>query len=257
MFLRIFVFVLIAANGLFYAWSHSHLSAWGLAKPSQSEPHRITDQIEPERIVIRPSNNATNIAAPTPAASAPAPAPAPAVPTVTAALTPNPNPNPIPTTPAPAPTSCLTAGVFNGPQSNALKQALDAKLPDLRWRFDTISLPARWIVYMGKYANNDQRDQKKKQLDQIKVRYEVLTETNLEPGLSLGSHPSQAAANQALQQLIKQGVRTARVLQESPEQKGQTLMIPTINDLSRAKLNTVYASLATQLANKPLSACKN
>jgi hypothetical protein len=110
---------------------------------------------------------------------------------------------------------------------------------------------------MGKYANNDQRDLKKKQLDQIKVRYEVLTESNLEPGLSLGSHASQAVANQALQQLIKQGVRTARVLQEAPEQKGQLLIVPAIDDATRTKLNAVYANLASQLANKPLQACKS
>ena len=252
MLLRLFVFALLAANGLFYAWSQGHLSAWGLAKPSQSEPHRIAEQIEPERIVVRPANNTAKAPA---AASVPAPATA----TVTAALSPSSSPTTPTPTPAPAsaPTSCLTAGVFNGPQSNALKQALDTKLPDLLWRFDTSSQPARWIVYMGKYANNDQRDLKKKQLDQIKVRYEVLIEANLEPGLSLGSHATQVAANQALQQLVKLGVRTARVLQESPEQKGQSLIIPAINDLNRAKLNAVYASLATQLANKPLSACKN
>jgi hypothetical protein len=248
MLLRFIFFALLTANGLFYAWSHGHLSAWGLAKPSQSEPHRIAEQIEPERIVVRPTNNAAT-----------APAPALAAPIATAVLSANPSPTataPIPTS-APSPTSCLMAGVFNDQQSKTLKQALDTKLPELRWRFDTLSIPARWIVYMGKYANNDQRDFKKNQLDQIKVSYEVLTEGNLEPGLSLGSHASQAAANQALQQLIKQGVRTARVLQEAPEQKGQSLIIPAINDLNRAKLNTVYASLAAQLANKPLSACKN
>ena len=252
MLLRLFVFALLAANGLFYAWSHGHLSAWGLAKPTQSEPYRITEQIEPERIVIRPVSN-----------TATAPAPTPSAPTVTAALLASPSPTTPTSTPAPtptstpAPTSCVMAGVFNDQQSTALKQALDAKLPDLRWRFDTLSLPARWIVYMGKYANNDQRDLKKKQLDQVKVHYEVLAEANLEPGLSLGSHTSQAAANQALQQLVKQGVRTARVLQVTPEQKGQSLIIPAITDINRAKLNTVYASLATQLANKPLFACKN
>ncbi len=248
MLLRFFVFALLAANGLFYAWSHGRLSAWGLAKPTQSEPYRITEQIEPERIVIRPVNNT---------ATAPALTPTPAAPTVTAALLASPSPTTPTPTRTPAPTSCLMAGVFDDKQSTALKQALDAKLPDLRWRFDTISLPARWIVYMGKYANSDQRDLKKKQLDQIKVHFEVLTEANLEPGLSLGSHTSQAAANQALQKLIKQGVRTARVLQETPEQKGQSLIVPAINDLNRAKLNTVYAALTTQLANKPLSACKN
>ena len=119
-----------------------------------------------------------------------------------------------------------------------------------------MNVPARWIVYMGKYPNNASRDLKKSQLDQINVRYEVLTEGKLEPGLSLGSHATQAAANQALQQLFKQGVRTARVLQESPEQKGQTLVVPAVDDATRSKLNAAYASLANQLANKALQVCK-
>jgi hypothetical protein len=109
---------------------------------------------------------------------------------------------------------------------------------------------------MGKYPNNNARDLKKSQLDQIKVPYEALTESKLEPGLSLGSHASQAVANQALQQLVKLGVRTARVLQELPEQKAQTLVIPAVDGANRAKLTELYAELSAQLANKPLLACK-
>jgi hypothetical protein len=160
------------------------------------------------------------------------------------------------TTAAATSTICLTAGAFNDRQSSAIKQALDSKLPAVRWRFETVSLPSRWIVYMGKYPNNNARDLKKSQLDQIKVPYEALTESKLEPGLSLGSHASQAIANQALQQLVKQGVRTARVLQELPEQKAQTLVIPAVDGANRAKLTELYAELSAQLANKPLLACK-
>ena len=240
--LRLFTLLLLIANGLFFAWSNGYLNPWGFASASKNESFRLNEQIEPERIAIK-QKEVTH--ATTAAINLPAPAP-----TQTPVAT-------ITQTPTTATTTCLTAGSFNDKQSTVLQQTLSSKLPDMRWRFDTVNVPARWIVYMGKYANNDQRDLKKKQLDQIKVHFEVLTEANLEPGLSLGSHTSQAAANQALQQLIKQGVRTARVLQETPEQKGQSLIIPAINDLNRAKLNTVYASLATQLANKPLSACKN
>jgi hypothetical protein len=109
---------------------------------------------------------------------------------------------------------------------------------------------------MGKYANNATRDLKKSQLDKIKVRYQVLTEGSLEPGLSLGSHATQAAADQSLQQLFRQGVRTARVLQESPEQKGQNLVVPAVDEINRGKLNAAYAALATQLTNKALQVCK-
>lgn len=235
--LRLFALLLLVANGLFFAWSSSLLSPWGFASTPKNESFRVNEQIEPERIVVKLKDM-----------PAPSPIPIP-VPVSTPATATN-------QTPSTTPTSCLTAGVFNDRQSAVLKQALSAKLPDIRWRFDTVSVPARWIVYMGKYPNNAARELKKSQLDQIKVRYEVLTEGSLEPGLSLGSYATQVAANLALQQLFKQGVRTARVLQESPEQKAQTLVIPAVDEFGRSKLNAVYASLAPQLANKTLQVCK-
>jgi hypothetical protein len=238
--LRLFVLLLLVANGFFYAWSNGHLSRWGLAASSPREAFRLAEQIEPERIVVRQTDKPSP---PAPVLSTPEPLQTPT------AL-------PTPTTP-PAPTICLTAGAFNDKQSSVLKQALDSKLPNVRWRFDLANVPARWIVYMGKYPNNSSRDLKKSQLEQIKVPYEELTEGKLEPGLSLGSHPTQAAANQALQQLIKQGVRTARVLQELPEEKAQILVVPAVDEASRTKLTAIYATLASQLADKTLQVCKN
>ena len=248
--LRFLVLLLLVVNGFFYAWSNGNLNQWGWAAKFQRETFRLNEQIEPERIVVRPNDKLAQITSPEAtsvtfqtATSALTSAPAPATPTLAAA--------------AATPTICLTAGAFNDRQSSAIKQTLDSKLPAVRWRFETVSVPARWIVYMGKYANNNARDLKKSQLDQIKVPHELLTESKLEPGLSLGSHATQALANQALQQLVKQGVRTARVLQESPEQKAQTLVVPAIDEANRTKLNLVYAGLASVLAGKSLQACKN
>ena len=248
--LRLFVLLLLVANGLFFAWSNGYLSQFGFASATKNESFRLAEQIEPTRILIK--QNAVSTAPP---ATNKLPAAATTTTQAPAATTPTPTPA---TTQAPtvATTACLTAGAFNDRQSTALKQALSTQLPDLRWRFDAVTVPARWIVYMGKYPNNAARDLKKSQLNQINVRYEVLTEGNLEPGLSLGSHASQAAANQSLQQLFKQGVRTARVLQEAPEQKAQTLVVPAADDTNRAKLNTVYATIAAQLGNKTLQVCK-
>jgi hypothetical protein len=241
--LRFFALLLLVANGLYFAWSNSYLSSWGFAPASKNESFRVNEQIEPERIVIKNKDMPVPVPVPVPASASIS---ATASTTATAANL----------TPITTPTSCLTAGAFNDKQSAVLKQTLSTKLPELRWRFDTVNVPARWIVYMGKYPNNAARELKKSQLDQIKVRYEVLTEGSLEPGLSLGSYATQVAANLALQQLFKQGVRTARVLQESPDQKAQTLVVPAVDELGRSKLNAVYASLTPQLANKALQVCK-
>jgi hypothetical protein len=238
--LRLFVLLLLVANGGFFAWSRGYLNQFGFASASKNESFRLAEQLEPERIVITTSTAAPSTAPVTPLTApitASTPTPASSAPTVV--------------------TTCLTAGAFNDRQSTLLRQMLNNKLPDMRWRFDTVNIPARWIVYMGKYPNENARELKKKQLDQIKVRYEALTESNLEPGLSLGSYETQAMANLALQQLLKQGVRTARVLQESPEQKAQTLVAPAVDDAMREALNTAYATIAVQLANKSLQVCKN
>ena len=233
--LRLLVLLLLLANGAYFAWSHDLLSSWGLGVPPQSEPQRMTQQIEPERIrVLRPN------AAKTPAVQTALPSTTAVMPTIAS------------TAAVPA-TSCLQAGVFNDKQSTVLRQALTNNLPKGSWRLDTMALPPRWIVYMGKYPNNGARDLKKSQLIKIKVPFEPLIEAALEPGLSLGNHPTQEAANQALNVLFKQGVRTARVLQEQAGQTGFQLVVPAADTAALSKLDT----LKVQLAGKPLQPCKS
>lgn len=239
--LRLLVLTLLLANGVYFAWSHDMLGSWGLGIAPQSEPQRLEQQIEPQRIqllkradaVVPPINTAT---ANNPSAAAAAKA--------TAA--------PNLTTDVKTASVCLQAGVFNDQQSTVLKQALAAKLPAGTWRLEASTLPARWIVYMGKYPDNKARDLKKSQLVKINVPFEPLAETALEPGISLGSHNNQEAANQALNRLFKQGVRTARVLQEQPGQTGFQLVLPAVDETLRAKLT----AMQTPFAGKPLLPCK-
>lgn len=229
--LRFLVLLLLLANGAYFAWSHDLLSSWGLGVAPQSESQRLKQQIEPERIRILKNSDGL-------------------VPAKGTAATTN---TPIASKAAAAPGMCLQAGVFNDKQSAVLRQALAANLPAGSWRLDATALPARWIVYMGKYPDNNARDLKKSQLINIKVPFEGLTETALEPGLSLGSHDSQEAANQALDRLFKQGVRTARVLQEQPGQTGFQLILPAVDEPARTKLSALRA----QLAGKSLLPCKS
>lgn len=236
--LRLFVLLLLLANGAYFAWSHDLLSNWGLAAAPQSEPQRLTQQIEPGRIRILKNTDAPvqpKVAANSVSVNSPSSV------TPIAATTPT------------KPGMCLQAGVFNDKQSGVLRQALAANLPVGSWRLDATALPARWIVYMGKYPDNNTRDLKKSQLMKIKVPFAVLTEASLEPGLSLGSYASQDAANQALSRLFKQGVRTARVLQEQPGQMGFQLILPAVDESARTKLTALRA----QLAGKPLLPCKS
>lgn len=239
--LRLLVLTLILANGVYFAWSHDRLASWGLGIAPQSEPQRLEQQIEPQRIqllksadaAVQSKNTMTTETQNAAAASNTSAAPSLSADVKTASV-------------------CLQAGVFSDQQSIVLKQALAAKLPGATWRMDAATLPARWIVYMGKYPDNKARDLKKSQLVKIKVPFEPLTEAALEPGISLGKHDNQEAANQALNQLFKQGVRTARVLQEQPGQTGFQLVLPAVD----AALRTKLTALQTQFAGKPLLPCR-
>jgi len=112
--------------------------------------------------------------------------------------------------------------------------------------------PPRWIVYMGKYAGVEQLARKRAELRQRGVSFESLSNPELEPGLSLGGHPTEAAAVRQMEALAERGVRTARVLQERPEQRGQRLLLPAVDDNLRPRLD----ELRTALATLPLRPCR-
>ena len=54
--LRILLLVLVLANGLYFAWSQGALAAFGLlpAAFSEREPQRLTQQVRPDALQIRP-----------------------------------------------------------------------------------------------------------------------------------------------------------------------------------------------------------
>jgi hypothetical protein len=215
--LRAAVLVLVLANAAFYAWSHKLLASWGYGPQEQSEPQRIAQQIEPEAVrILSPDEVRRNQSA--------APANAP---------------------------QCYIAGLFDDAQATALKQALTA-WPEGSWSMDAATEPARWIVYMGKYLTVDNVNRKKAELRQLGVSFEPLANAALEPGLSLGGYPTEAAAKQQLDALATHGVRTAKVVQERPEARGQQLRLPAVDDTLRARLDDLKAALA----GKTLRPCR-
>jgi hypothetical protein len=84
------------------------------------------------------------------------------------------------------------------------------------------------------------------------VSFEPLSNPDLEPGLSLGGHATQQAAQQQLEQLALRGVRTARVVQERPEQRGQRLLLPAVDDALRPRLE----DFKTALNGRALRPCR-
>jgi hypothetical protein len=243
--LRLAVIALLLANAGYYAWSQGWLRAWGLAPVAQSEPHRLEQQIRPETLRILQVQDATP-AAPAPASEAPAgPASAP-----TSAAQPSP-PSAPPSSSAPtSATVCLQAGLLDARQADAVRAAA-AALPQGSWSLQSSTIPGRWMVYMGRFADDEALAKKRAELRTRKVPYDRPNNPALEPGLSLGRFATEEAAQRALTTLSNQGVRTAKVVVERAEAEGFTLRLPAVDDALRAQLD----ALRPALAGKPLRAC--
>jgi hypothetical protein len=276
--LRLFVLILLLANGLFFVWSQGLLKAYGWGPAPQNEPHRLTQQIHPEKLRLLTAEDLRRLEADPAQAAVPAtatpasapvsaPAAAPALPPASAASAPITAPAAaasaapaaqVAAAPASAaasaarPLECLQAGLFDERQAAVLRQALASTLPQVNWKLESGMEPARWIVYMGRYADAEAVNKKRLQLRSLNIRFEPLTNPALAPGLSLGGYPTEAAATEALSELSGRGVRTARVLQERPEMHGQWLKVPQAD----AALKERLATYKTALASKPLRPCR-
>jgi hypothetical protein len=217
--LRFIVLALVLLNGLYFAWSQGLLLALGWAPTQQTEPHRLTQQIRPEALRLLSPQELR---------------PPEVVPPVAA-----------------KPSACLQAGLFNEAQGDVLRRTLAQVLPAGSWQLEAAVAPARWIVFMGKYANAEELAKKRQQLASLNLKFEPLGNPALGLGLSLGGFETQEAANTALEAFSRRGVRTARVLQERAEERGLALQLPAVDEALKARLE----ELKPALAGKSLSPC--
>lgn len=229
--LRLAVIALLLANAAYYAYTQGWLRSAGLVTPEQAEPQRLQQQIRPETLKVLRAQGATNN--PTPP---PAPAVAPAADTTAAA-------------PADA-GECLQAGVFDDKQAAALRTAA-AALPPGSWSLESTPITGRWMIYMGRFDDQDTLDKKRAELRARKVDFDRAGGT-LEPGLSLGRFSTEEAAQRGLTALNAQGVRTARVIQERQAATGFILKLPAVTDAQRQRW---LATLRPAMAGKTLGSC--
>ena len=229
--LRLAVLILLLANAGYYAWSQGLLRTWGLAPATQSEPERLERQLNPDALKLLPAQSP-------PPAETDEPEPAEAAASAPA------------TPPTPSSTQCLQAGSFDERQAAALRQAA-ATLPSGSWTLDAVVVPGRWMVYMGRFADAEAVDKKRAELRALGIAYDRPGAT-LEPGLSLGRFSSEEAAQRALTDLGRKGVRTARVVQERRDTPAYLLRLPNAD----AALRQQVRGLRGALAGKELRGCE-
>jgi hypothetical protein len=145
---------------------------------------------------------------------------------------------------------CLQAGPFSPAEADAWRKAASA-LPQGSWRLESVPVPGRWMIYMGRFADADVLAKKRIELRIRKVTVDRTNNPELEPGLSLGRFSSEDAAERVLANLNNRGVRTARVIQERPNSEIFTLRLPLVD----AALHAQLARLQGALAGKPLRSC--
>jgi hypothetical protein len=221
--LRLIVLILTLLNGAYFAWSEGLLLSLGYGPMQQTEPGRMAQQIKPELIRLISPQEARQAE--------------------------------LASRPTQKPAECLQTGLINATLSAQLKEALQANSwPADSWTLEPVIIPARWIIYMGKFPSAEFQARKRGELLALNVKVLPLSLalTSLQPGLSLGAFETQEAAKESLKELIGRGVRSAKVVQERPEERGETLRFPAVDDVLRTKLNEIRPLLA----GEPLHACR-
>lgn len=211
--LRLMVWVLLLANGLFFAWSQGYLRAYGFAPAQQSEPQRVQQQIQPQALVLL-------------------------------------NPQDLKKAEAQAlddakPKECLQWGPLDDAQADHVRASLQAStLAADAWQLNTVAVPERWVVYIGKFANAQAQDKKRAELTAMGLKSDPVAAAHLAPGLSLGRFDSEAHAAEDLVRLRKLGVRTARVVQERAASQTTVLKLPAATEAMKTQVSALDEALA-------------
>jgi hypothetical protein len=211
--LRLVVMMLMLLNLGYLAWGQGWLLPYGIGPTTQREPERLTRQIHPEAIHIVRAEDAASSTSDGKVGSL----------------------------------ECLKSEVLDSEQVGKLRPMLKDALPAQSWTLDEFTLPARWIVYMGKYANAAEVDKKRAELARLGVVAEAPRNPALAPGIALGAFELQLQADAALKTLSDRGVRTAHVVQDLPPVQGFRLRLPAVDVALKPKLAAVQAALPGQV----------
>ena len=225
--LRFALFVLLIANAGYLAWSQGWMATLGWAPSVQSEPYRLQQQVRPEVLSIAQPNTPSPV---TTATTAPIDPPEEILPEVT---------------------QCLQSESMDEAQSQNLQNALrSSDLPTDSWEIVQNQVSGRWMVYIGKFSNDAMLDKRRAELRSRKIAYDRAG-GNLEPGLSLGRFSSEEAATRELGNMLNQGVRGARVVQERAP---QTLYALRLSHSTVAQRNLLQ-NMSTALGGKAMLSC--
>ena len=221
--MRLFVFLLILANLLFYAWTHDYLGA-----SRDSESYRITQQLRAEQIrVVSNDLPPPEVARPEKSTRA---------------------------VEKPQAEVCVVLADMPLAEGESLENLLTEKLPAFKVARTTVPGTSSFWVNMPPQKNKRDAETKAAELKKLGVKeFFIVQESgpnNL--AISLGLFSSGEAAESALQVLRDKGVRSARVTERSLKPALAHLELRGPDTLA-AELNQVLAEAAPRTSR---SDCK-
>lgn len=233
--LRVLVLALLLANAALAAWQAGWLGP--LARPAPtavSEPERLAQQIEPQRLRLLNGAGQPPTVTPAPVAASEPQPPEPAV-----ALA------------APA-RRCWQLPALPSAQAQALRRAAESQA-GLRGRHTESSqrLPERWLVYLGPLPDAAALAARRAALRQAGLDQRSVDVPGVGPGLALGTYSSVEAARKALAEVQQRGVGDARVVRERAASETITLRWPDLTAPETDALREALGPAGRQLAPCP------
>lgn len=217
--------------------------------------------------VPAPVAQATPVPPAAPATHTPPPVTAPVMPTTTAPTAPpvtqaaaaalhpgasapqRPVPQPAPVAQA---AQCLQSSPLDADQARALQNALhNYRLPAGSWSLTAVSVPGRWMVYLGPFASAADLEQRRAQLRRQGIEF-APAGGRFEPGLSLGRFSVRDGAVRTLAAVQRQGLRDASLVQERPPTLAYVLRLPAATADMRRQLQQLPPHA---LGDRPLRPC--
>lgn len=233
MLLRLMVLALTLANLGYYAWTEGWLdSLVSVRSTGDREPQRLEQQVKPEAVrlskaasgVVAASSQPVSVAAAAPS-SAPPPAPA---------------------------ASCIESGPYRKEEVGLAEAAFRSVLPPGGWVNVPSERPGVWMLFMGRFIDDEARGRKEGELKRRNTAYEKIdAPPEFARGLSLGRFDSRAKAEAAQVELNRIGVRTARVVLFTPPLAQHTLRVEKAEAAVSSKLKALNLPVEIQACASP------
>ena len=209
--LRALVLLFLVVNAGLYWWLQDNTQAL----QSDREPQRLNHQVTPDAVQVLPDLPAASAPkrATSAASASTAEASAAEAPVATATATASATSAGATARPVSATLACSETPPLNDAEFTTLKTALGKTgLPDSAIGERRQNKGGAWIIYLGKFADSDARQDKISELRKLDLKAEpVNSPIALAPGLSLGTFTSQGDATAKLADMTKHGLHGARV----------------------------------------------